>query len=219
MLVLTGGSPMALGDLADLADAILLVWYPGQEGGHAVADVLLGHAAPAGKLPLTFPAAVADLPPFDDYSMRARTYRYSTAEPLYPFGFGLSYTTFAYAGLALSAAEIQAGAPLTVQVTVTNTGAVAADEVAQCCLSDLEASVPVPIHKLVAFQRVRLTPGESQALAFTLTPEMLHLVDEAGRARLEPGDFRVTVGGCSPGARGLALGAPAPVQATFTVRA
>ena len=219
MLVLTGGSPIALGDLADLADAILFVWYPGQEGGHAVADVLFGHTAPSGKLPITFPASVADLPPFDDYRMQGRTYRYATAEPLYPFGFGLSYTRFTYSSLALSAPVIPAGQPLTARLTLTNTGALPAEEVAQCYLSDLEASAPVPRHKLVAFQRVALGPGESRGLAFTLTPDMMSLVDEAGQPRLEAGDFRVTVGGCSPSARGLALGAPAPSQAVFTLRA
>jgi len=218
VLVLTGGSPMALGDLAELVDAILFVWYPGQEGGHAVADVLFGRTAPSGKLPVTFPASVADLPPFDDYRMRGRTYRYAAAEPLYPFGFGLSYTRFAYSGLALSATVLPAGAPLTVRVTLTNTGDVAADEVAQCYLSDLAASVPVPIHKLVAFQRVHLAPGASQSLTFTLTPASLSLVDDACQIRLEPGDFRVTVGGCSPGARGLALGAPPALEATFVVQ-
>ena len=101
VLVLTGGSPIALGDLVDLVQAIVFVWYPGQEGGEAVADVLFGQAAPSGKLPLTFPKSIDDLPSFEDYNMTGRTYRYSTAKPLYPFGFGLSYTQFAYSGLTL----------------------------------------------------------------------------------------------------------------------
>ncbi|MCW5852452.1 MAG: glycoside hydrolase family 3 C-terminal domain-containing protein, partial [Anaerolineae bacterium] len=217
VLVLTGGGPIALGELADLAQAILFVWYPGQEGGHAVADILFGHAAPSGKLPVTFPHSLADLPPFEDYSMAGRTYRYMAAEPLYPFGFGLSYTAFAYQDLRLSQDSLTVGQSLPISVTVTNNGSVEAEEVVQVYLADLAASVPVPLHSLVAFQRVRLAPDASQTLTFTLTPEMMMLVDDRSASRLEAGEFRVTVGGCSPGPRGQALGAPPPVSAVFTV--
>jgi beta-glucosidase len=217
VLVLTGGSPIALGELADLVQAVVFVWYPGQEGGKAVADVLFGQAAPSGKLPLTFPRSLDDLPPFEDYNMAGRTYRYSTAEPLYPFGFGLSYTRFAYSGLTLAKETVKAGEALPIRFTLTNTGQVEAEEVAQIYLSDLEASVPVPIHNLVGFQRVRLAPGESKTLEFTITSEMMMLFNDDGRQRLEPGQFRLTVGGCSPGVRGVALGAPQPVSAVFAV--
>jgi beta-glucosidase len=217
VLVLTGGSPIALGELADLVQAVVFVWYPGQEGGKAVADVLFGQAAPSGKLPLTFPKSLDDLPPFEDYNMTGRTYRYSTAEPLYPFGFGLSYTQFAYSGLTLAKETVKAGETLPVRFTLTNTGQVDAEEVAQVYLSDLEASVPVPIHSLIGFQRVRLAPGESKTIEFTISPEMMMLFDDDGKQKLEPGQFRLTVGGCSPGARGVALGAPQPVSAVFAV--
>jgi beta-glucosidase len=217
VLVLTGGSPIALGEVADLAQAILFVWYPGQAGGRAVADVLFGDVSPSGKLPLTFPKSLDQLPAFDDYAMRGRTYRYMTAEPLYPFGFGLSYTRFAYHDLRLNKSQVAAGETLPVDFTLTNTGAVPGEEVAQIYLSDLDASVPVPRHKLVGFERVSLKPGESRTLALTLTPAMMQLVDDIGAARLEPGRFRVTIGGCAPGARGIALGAPCPVSAEFTV--
>jgi beta-glucosidase len=217
VLVLTGGSPIALGDLADLVEAIVFVWYPGQEGGRAVAEVLFGDAAPSGKLPLTFPASIAQLPPYDDYAMAGRTYRYMEAEPLFPFGFGLSYTQFAYQDLALGSEQIAAGESLPIRVTLSNTGAREAEEVAQFYLSDLEASVPVPRHKLIGFERVRLGPGEQRTLEFTVTPAMMELVDDNGASVLEPGRFRITVGGCSPGARGLALGAPQPATAEFSV--
>ena len=217
VLVLCGGSAIALGELEDLVEAVVFVWYPGQEGGRAVAEVLFGDAAPSGKLPVTFPRSVDQLPPYEDYSMVGRTYRYTTAEPLYPFGFGLSYTRFGYGDLTLDNERITAGQTLSLGCTVTNTGSVEAEEVVQCYLSDLEASVPVPLHKLVGFQRVRLGPGERRTVDWTIAPEMLELVDEDGQRRLEPGEFRVTVGGCSPGARGIALGAPEPTTATFTV--
>ena len=217
VLVLTGGSPIALGELEDLVEAIVFVWYPGQEGGRAVAEMLFGDVAPSGKLPLTFPTSIKQLPPYEDYDMAGRTYRYMAAAPLYPFGFGLSYTQFAYGNLSLANERIAKGAALPVRVTLNNTGAVEAEEVAQFYLSDLEASVAVPLHKLVGFQRVRLAPGESRILELTVTPEMMALIDEDGRDRLEPGQFRLIVGGCSPGARGVALGAPEPVSALFTV--
>jgi beta-glucosidase len=140
-----------------------------------------------------------------------------TDAPLYPFGFGLSYTQFAYSDLTLHAAQIAAGDTLRVRCTLSNTGQFEAEEVAQCYVSDTEASVLVPLHKLVAFQRVRLTPGEQCSLEFTITPEMLELIDEEGQSRLELGQFRVTVGSCSPGSRGVALGAPELVSATVTV--
>ncbi|RPJ51912.1 MAG: glycoside hydrolase family 3 protein, partial [Chloroflexi bacterium] len=218
VLVLFGGSPVALGEAEDLVEAIIQVWYPGQEGGRAVADILFGKASPSGKLPITFPRATSQLPPFEEYSMKDRTYRYATWEPLYPFGFGLSYTTFAYSKLSLPKTAIAAGESLPVCVTVTNTGASAGEEVVQVYLSDLQASVEVPQHSLVAFQHVALKAGECKELTFTITADKMMLVDDEGRHQLEPGDFRLTIGGCSPGPRGLALGAPEPASAIFKVQ-
>ena len=217
VLVVTGGSPIALGEVEDLVEAIVFVWYPGMEGGKAVADVLFGDVSPAGKLPLTFPKSLDQLPPFDDYSMDARTYRYMTEEPLYPFGFGLSYSTFEYSDLKLDRNEIIAGDNLEVSVTVRNSGDQTAPEVAQFYLSDLEASTLVPLHKLVGFERVTLEPGESRTLKFTLTPEMMSFFDNDGKLTLEPGEFRLEVGGCSPGKRGQELGASKPVTIVFRV--
>jgi len=217
VLVLTGGSPIALGEVADMVDAILFVWYPGQEGGHAVAEVLFGDAVPSGKLPLTFPKSLNQLPAFEDYNMAGRTYRYMTAEPEFPFGFGLSYTRFAYSGLKLGKRRIKAGESLPVSARLTNQGAVAAEEVVQFYLSDLHASVPVPLQNLVGFQRVALKPGQSKLVRFTVTPEMMMLFDEDGKQKLEPGKFRLTVGGCSPGKRGVDLGAAPGLEAVFEV--
>jgi beta-glucosidase len=219
VLVLTGGSPIALGDLEDLMEAVVYVWYPGQEGGKAVADVLFGDAVPSGKLPLTFPKSLDQLPPFEDYSMTGRTYRYATEEPLYPFGFGLSYTRFSYSDLVLDESTIRAGESLSLRCTLTNSGSVEAEEVAQIYLSDLEASTVVPLHNLIGFRRVHLEPGERTVIMFTVTPEMMKMVNDAGDRVLEPGEFRVTIGGCSPSERGVRLGASAPVSMAFTVTA
>lgn len=217
VLVLTGGSPIALGDLEDLMEAIVYVWYPGQEGGKAVADVLFGDAVPSGKLPLTFPKSLEQLPPFEDYDMTGRTYRYANDEPLYPFGFGLSYTCFTYSDLTLDMTTIRAGESLSFHCTLTNSGSVEAEEVAQIYISDLEASTVVPIHSLIGFQRVHLKPGERAVITFTVTSEMMKMVNDAGDRILEPGEFRVTVGGCSPGELGVRLGASAPVSTTYSV--
>jgi beta-glucosidase len=218
VLVLCGGSPIALGEVEDLVQAVVFVWYPGQEGGKALAEVLFGDATPSGKLPMTFPRSIDQLPPYEEYAMAGRTYRYMTAEPLYPFGFGLSYTRFAYSDLVLAQDMLAAGESLALHVTLTNVGALDADEVVQVYLSDLEASVAVPLHKLVGFQRVYLRSGESKMLEFTITPGMMALVNEDGEPQLEPGQFRVTVGGCSPSARGVALGAPEPVSVVFSLK-
>jgi beta-glucosidase len=217
VLVLLNGSALAVNWAAGNVPAIVEAWYPGQAGGEALADVLFGDYNPAGRLPVTFYRSVEDLPPFEDYRMEGRTYRYMIREPLYPFGFGLSYSRFEYTDLSLERPEMSAGESLSVTVKVSNTGERAAAEVVQFYLSDLEASAPVPLHHLVGFERVLLEPGESHRLQFTLTPEMMSFFDEHAKLTLEPGDFRLEVGGCSPGKRGLELGAPTPVTATFRV--
>ena len=217
VLVLTGGSPIALGEIEGMVDAILFVWYPGMEGGRAVADVLFGDVSPSGKLPVTFPKSLDQLPAFDDYSMQGRTYRYMTEEPLYPFGFGLSYSRFEYSDLQLDASSIAPGDFLDIHLNVTNTGDRDADEVIQFYLSDLQASTVVPLHHLVGFERVRLQAGECRSLTFRLTPEMMSFYNEEGKLTLEPGEFHLEVGGCSPGQRGQDLGAPRSVVATFEI--
>jgi beta-glucosidase len=218
IVVLTGGCPVAIPEVHELADAILYVWYPGEQGGTAVADVLFGDASPSGRLPLTFPKSTDQLPPYEDYSMIGRTYRYMTVEPLYPFGFGLSYSRFEYSDLKLDKTQLRQGEVVHAAVTVKNTGEVTSDEVVQLYLTDVKASVRTPISALKGFRRIRLEPGQRREVAFTVTPEMMSLVDESGDSRLEPGLFKVTVGGCSPSKRGTDLGAPKPVEATFAVR-
>jgi beta-glucosidase len=216
VLVLTGGSPIALGDIVDLVDAILFVWYPGQEGGRAVASILFGDASPSGKLPITFPKATTDLPPFDDYDMTSRTYRYATLEPLFPFGFGLSYTSFEYQALKI-VHPVNPVMGIRATVTLKNTGSFPADEVVQLYLSPLETSLPAPLYQLIDFRRVSLKPGQVKTIRFVIDPEKLMLFDEEGKQHLAPGKFQLTAGGSSPSARGVALGAAQPVTQDFII--
>jgi beta-glucosidase len=215
VLLLAGGSPIALPE--DIADAILFIWYPGEEGGNAVADVLFGDVSPAGKLPLTFPKSVDQLPPYEDYAMQGRTYRYATEEPLFPFGFGLSYTRFSYHSLTLSSETVTLGENLDVDVNVTNEGEREAEEVVQLYLTDLEASVQVPLYALKGFRRVSIPAKATETVRFTITPDMLELIDNEGQGRIEPGEFKITIGGSSPADISQKRGAPAPVSAVFTV--
>jgi beta-glucosidase len=197
--------------VADVVDAILFVWYPGEKGGDAVADVIFGDANPSGRLPVTFPKSIEDLPPYEDYSMVGRTYRYMSKEPMYPFGFGLSYTEFSYRP-AEQEITMNAGEEVNIEVTVTNTGQLAGDEVVQLYVSDLEASVRVPISSLKAFRRVHLEAGESRQVSFSIGEKELQIIDEEGNSIVEPGEFRITVGGSSPGPRSLELGAAEPAE-------
>ena len=218
VVVLLSGSPLAIPEVHDLADAVVLAWYPGEEGGRAVADVLFGDKAPSGRLPVTFPQSLSQLPAYEDYSMAGRTYRYMTEDPLYPFGFGLGFTTLRYGPLALSKAAVRPGEALTARVPLTNTGQAAAEEIVQLYVSDLDPAAHAPRAALKGMKRVRLAAGESQTVEFAVEPSMLAIVDAAGREARPRGQFRITVGSASPGARAVALGAPEPVQAIVTVR-
>jgi len=199
VLVLLNGSALALNWAKDNVRAIVEAWYPGQAGGDAIADVLFGDYNPGGRLPVTFYKSVDDLPPFEDYRMEGRTYRYFRGEPLLPFGYGLSYTTFAYCDLQLSAKRITPGETVSISVDVQNVGERAGDEVVQLYVSDVDAPVPVPIRQLQGFERIHLAPGETQTITFTLTPRQLSLVDDEGQRVIEPGAFRLAVGGRQPG--------------------
>jgi beta-glucosidase len=203
VLVLLNGSALAVNWAADNVPAILEAWYPGQAAGTAIADVLFGDYNPAGRLPVTFYRSVDQIPPFSNYDMDGRTYRYFGGEPLFPFGHGLSYTTFAYSGLELPG-SVQAGVDMHLSVMVENTGPVAGEEVVQTYLSDVEASVPVPIRSLAGVQRVFLQSGEQRRLTFTLTPRQLSLIDAQMERIVEPGLFEVSVGGKQPGFTGAA---------------
>ncbi len=218
--IITGGSPMNLAEVHELADAVLLVWYPGEEGGNAVADVIFGKASPSGRLPITFPKSFDQLPAYDDYNMEGRTYRYMKEEPLYPFGFGLSYSTFEYSGATLSRDMLRRRGKenVTIKATVTNTGKYAAEEVVQLYITDEASRYRVPLFTLSGIKRVHLEPGQSAEVEFEITPDMLAVVTDTGEKVLEPGRFTISVAGSLPGKRSSDLGINPPVHAILTVR-
>lgn len=216
--IITGGSPMNLEEVHEIADAVLLAWYPGEEGGHALADILFGKVSPSGKLPITFPRSLEQLPPYEDYSMQGRTYRYMTEAPMYPFGFGLSYSTFTYSDLEQSAAVIRRGEAVKLSCSITNKGDLPANETVQLYITDKEASVTTPLFSLKGIATMYLEPGERKTVHFTITPEMLELINTAGKAVLEDGDFTITISGSVPTPRAIELGAPDPLTTTLRLQ-
>jgi beta-glucosidase len=197
VVVLTNGSALGVNWAQKHANAILDAWYPGEEGGAAVAETLSGRNNPAGRLPVTFYKDVSQLPPFDDYAMKGRTYRYFKGTPLYPFGYGLSYTAFTYSGLTVPAGPVSAGSPVVVEVTVTNTGSRAGDEVAQLYL-EFPRVPGAPLRALRAFKRIHLEAGASQRLRFELQPRDLSMVTEDGVPIVAEGKYGVSAGGGQP---------------------
>lgn len=197
IVVLFGGGALTF-DI-NLADAILVAWYPGQSGGKAIADVVFGDYNPAGRLPVTFYKSVDDIPDFTNYNMEGRTYRYFKGEPLFAFGFGLSYTKFAYSNVRVGKKKLKAGNPQTVSVVVKNIGEMEGDEVVQVYLKDVVSSVRVPIRQLVGFQRIYLKPGKKKKVKFRILPEQMMIYKEDGTREFEPGKFIISVGGCQPG--------------------
>lgn len=212
VLVLTGGSAVALEEVADLVDAIVFVWYPGQEGGRAVADVLFGDVAPSGKLPVTFSKSTEDLPPFEDYSLKGRTYRYSEKEPLFPFGFGLTYGKVECTDLQVPEQVLQTQ-PLYIRVTIKNAGSRDVQEVVQVYVKHPDQPL-APLQQLVAFQKCTVPAQSETSLTFALDSDRLTLIGEDGQAFWPEGNLELTVGTCSPGNRGLDLGAVPPLTAT-----
>jgi len=216
--VVTGGSPMNLAEVHELADAVVLAWYPGEEGGNAVADIIFGKASPSGRLPITFPKSLSQLPAYEDYTMNGRTYRFMKEEPLYPFGFGLSYTKFNYSNIKLSTATAKKDQSVDAEVTVTNAGNMESDEVAELYITDVQASSRTPFYALKGIKRLKLKAGASEVVKFTVTPEMLTLINDKGEPVIEPGDFKIFIGGSLPGNRSEVLGASKSQQITLTVK-
>jgi beta-glucosidase len=197
VVVLMNGSALSVNWAAQHANAILEAWYPGQEGGTAIAQTLSGVNNPSGKLPVTFYTGVDQLPPFSDYAMNQRTYRYFTGKPLYPFGHGLSYTRFNYGKVTLTRTSVKAGETIGVDATVRNDGKVAGDEVVQLYLSFPDAP-GMPVRALRGFTRINLAPGASQRVHFDLDARDLSSVTAAGARLVAAGKYRVSVGGGQP---------------------
>jgi beta-glucosidase len=215
VVVLTNGSALAVNWANEHANAILDAFYPGEEGGTAVAQTLSGRNNPAGRLPVTFYTGVDQLPSFDDYAMKGRTYRYFEGTPLYPFGYGLSYTTFSYGGLSVPA-SVAAGSPLVAEVTVTNTGKKAGDEVAQLYLNFPKVA-GAPLRALRGFKRVHLEPGASEKVRFELKPRDLSMVTDAGEPIVAEGAYTVSVGGGQPGTSAPVVTGNFNVKGTVTL--
>jgi beta-glucosidase len=206
VVVLINGRPLSITYIAQNVPAILEAWFPGEEGGAAAAEVLFGDVNPGGKLPITFPHSVGDLPDYYNHKPSAmRSYEFGTREPLFPFGYGLSYTTFKFENLRVEPAQIAAGQTARVSVDVTNTGTREGDEVAELYLHQQVASVTQPVMQLKGFERITLKPGEKRTVEFTVTPQMLSILNVEMKRVVEPGVFDLIVGPSSNKARGVEL--------------
>jgi len=201
VLVLVAGSALSINWASENIKAILTAGYPGEQGGNAIADVLFGDYNPAGRLPVTYYKSVDQLPPFESYDMEGRTYRYFHQEPLYPFGYGLSYSKFEYSNFQIPERQV-AGNPVKISVDVTNTGDMDGDEVVQLYLTDEKASTPRPIRQLEGFDRINLKRGATKTVEFELTPRQFSMINKDNKRIIEPGWFTISVGGEQPGFSG-----------------
>ncbi|KAA9041759.1 glycosyl hydrolase [Ginsengibacter hankyongi] len=218
VFVMMTGSAVAIPWEEENIPGIIDAWYGGQAAGTAIADVLFGDYSPAGRLPVTFYKSDSDLPPFEDYSMQNRTYRYFKGVPLYPFGFGLSYTKFTYGNLKLSKTKINKNESIAAELTVTNSGEIAGDEVVQLYLTHKNVSAEDPLYSLKGFKRINLKPGASQKVKFIITPGMMKVVNDKGQSVLNSGDIKISVAGSLPSQRSAELGAAKPATAILSVK-
>jgi len=216
--VVTGGSPMNLAQIQEYADAVILTWYPGEEGGNALADIIFGKVSPSGKLPITFPKSFDQLPPYEDYSMKGRTYRFMEQEPLYPFGFGLTYSKFELSQPVLSSAKMNSKSKVEISGTIKNIGKFESDEVVQLYISEEDASAETPLFSLKGVQRIHLKPGESTDVWFEITPEMLEQINAEGNPILEKGKYKIYMSTSLPTQRSLELGSCLSVFAEMEVK-
>ncbi|MGD0037126.1 MAG: glycoside hydrolase family 3 C-terminal domain-containing protein [Bacteroidota bacterium] len=205
VLVLMNGSPLSVNWANEHVDAVVDAWYPGEEGGNAIADVIFGNYNPGGRLPVTFYSSVKDLPLFEDYNMKGRTYRYFEGTPLYEFGYGLSYSAFKYSNIK-SPATVKTTEKAKISVEVENTGARDGDEVVEFYTKILDANVPVPVHALQGFKRIFLRSGEKKTVEFDLKPEQFSIINNKNQCVVEPGRIHLYVGGCQPSQKALTSG-------------
>ncbi|MBW9172409.1 glycoside hydrolase family 3 C-terminal domain-containing protein [Clostridium estertheticum] len=218
ILVLLSGSALAINWADEHIPAIVQAWYPSSQGGKAIASLIFGEYSPSGKLPVTFYKSTQELPDFEDYAMKNRTYRYMENEALYPFGYGLSYSKFEYSNLRISKTEIEVNETVNLSVTVKNIGKYESDETVQLYLKDVEASVVVPKYQLKGIKKVSLKPSEEKEVSFELTPRQMALIDDEGNCILEPGLFEVFVGGSQPDKRSKELTGDCIQKGAFNVK-
>lgn len=217
ILVLLSGSALAVNWADEHIEGIIQAWYPGAQGGRAVAALLFGDYSPSGRLPVTFYRTTEELPDFRDYSMKGRTYRYMNNEALYPFGYGLSYSTFKYSNFDISNKNVKCGDSVTCTVSVENIGEYEADEVIQLYIKDVEATVEVPVWQLKGVKVERLLPKQQKTVTFEIKPEDMMLVNNDGEYILEKGEFEVYIGGSQPDKRSASLLGQSPCKQTFTL--
>ncbi len=207
IVVLTGGSPVNLQEIAAGADAVIMAWYPGQEGGDALAELLFGEKNFSGRLPITFPLSSDALPAFDDYTMKGRTYKYMEGNTMYPFGYGLSYGSSLYGDLTLLTKKPKMGNAVEVEIPVMNTGDVERTETVQLYVSTPNAGADAPFSQLAAFERVTLKPGQSRTVHFTVSPDQMKEFQMDGSSKQVKGTYTITVGSAAPTERSEELGA------------
>jgi beta-glucosidase len=218
IIVLTGGSPVDLTEISEMADALLFVWYPGQAGGDAVADVIFGDVSPSGKLPVTFPKSESQLPDYKDYSMAGRTYKYMTEEPAYPFGFGLSYAKTEFSEPKINKLRFSKNDSIVVECNFSNLSTNTVEEVIQFYIQAINAPFRTPIFDLKNIQRVRLSRNESKIIHVKIPVSELMQVNEKGDKVLLKGNYKLYWGTSLPTERSKTLGANAWQEITITIK-
>jgi len=216
VLVIKAGSAIDLSEISDYVDAIVYAWYLGEQGGNALADIIFGDVNPSGKLPITIPESLSHLPDYNDYSMENRTYKFTKYKPMYPFGFGLSYSSFDYSELFLNKNKIEIGDMIHLNFEVFNNSDIAGEEVVQVYIKDVNSSFRTPSSSLIFFKRIHLKSGEKKKINIALDNNMISSFNEKGIKEIEPGIFKIFVGGSSPGDRSVELGKEIK-EVTFTV--
>ena len=206
ILVVNSGSALNLTEVEPYVDAILYAWYLGEQGGNAIADIIFGNSNPSGKLPITIPKSLSHLPPYDNYNMENRTYKFTNHQPMYPFGFGLSYSIFSYSDLSIKKDKIDIGDSIDLNFEVFNNSDFVGEEIIQVYIKDINASFRTPNSSLIFFKRIQLNAGEKKKINLVIDDNMMASFNEKGDQVVEPGNFKIFVGGSSPGVRSKELG-------------
>ena len=217
VLVIKSGSAIELTEISKYVDAIIYAWYLGEQGGNAIADIIFGDVNPSGKLPITIPESLSHLPDYSDYNMDNRTYKFTNHKPMYPFGFGLSYSSFDYSDLSLKKNKINIGDSIELNFEVFNNSNIPGEEVVQVYINDMEASFRTPNSSLIFFKRIHLNSGEKKKINLLIDDNTMGSYNEKGVKEIEPGNFKIFVGGSSPGVRSKELGKMIK-EVSFTVR-